>query len=317
MRDMQPKSEQIQLLAGESFRLLQWQRSMRAVEIVGAGGSRHPFQGSGHEWHYHSHMEVTLVTRGAGTLFIGDAITHFEAPDLVLIGPDLPHYWHMRRDSSGYALQFDFESGHPFWQLPETAELRELWTAARRGIRLTGGVVPELAEAFRANLACGGIRRLVFFLQLLETLHKTAPEQRHLLSRMTFVPPSRPSTCVSLQKAVHLVFHKFQEDLRFADVLRESKMSKATFERHFKRHTGKTFTRFLSEVRLNYASRQLIETNLSVSEIALASGYNNISHFNHQFAALMCVTPRAFRKRMAAESGGPDPAGGARARRSR
>ena len=62
-------------------------------------------------------------------------------------------------------------------------------------------------------------------------------------------------------------------------------MSKATFERHFKKLTGKSFTRFLTEVRLNYAGRQLIETDLSISEIAFASGYNNLSHFNHQFKA--------------------------------
>ena len=49
----------------------------------------------GHEWHYHSQMELTLIVQGSGTHFIGDSITHFNAPDLVLIGPNLPHYWHI------------------------------------------------------------------------------------------------------------------------------------------------------------------------------------------------------------------------------
>ena len=81
-------------------------------------------------------------------------------------------------------------------------------------------------------------------------------------------------------------------------------MSKATFERHFKKHTGKTFTQLVTEVRLNFASRQLIETDLSVSEIALASGYNNISHFNHQFSALHHRSPRAFRSKMRSKTDG-------------
>jgi mannose-6-phosphate isomerase-like protein (cupin superfamily) len=66
-------------------------------------------------------MELTLVLQGSGTRFIGDAITHVRAPDLVLIGPDLPHYWDMRNHTSGYAVQFDFPDGHPFWSFPKQA----------------------------------------------------------------------------------------------------------------------------------------------------------------------------------------------------
>lgn len=297
---MKPKVEKIQLLTGESFRLLQWVRNIHDVEIVAADGTRHPLVGSGHEWHHHSHMELTLVTQGSGTLFIGDAITHFNAPDLVLIGPNLPHYWHMRHNSSGYAVQFDFEPEHPFWQLPETGGVRKLWSDARRGIHITGAVVPEITDMLHTILSSGGLKRLILFMQILDTLFKTAPESRQVLSGATFAPPIRQSTYVSLQKAIYMVFHNFQEDLSFADVLRETRMSKATFERHFKKHTGKTFTQFMTEVRLNFASRQLIETDLSVGEIALASGFNNISHFNHQFNALHALSPRAFRKQMKA-----------------
>ncbi len=295
---MKPKVEKIQLLPGESFRLLQWKNNIHEVEVIAADGTNRPFIGSGHEWHYHSQMELTLIVQGSGTLFIGDSITHFKAPDLVLIGPNLPHYWHMRHLSSGFAIQFDFEPEHPFWLLPETRELRELWNDARRGIHLSGPVVPEVAELIRAAVSCGGLGRLVRFMQILEALNKAAPRCRKTISTTTFVPPLRQSTYRSLQKAIYLVFHNFQEDLSFTDVLRETKMCKATFERHFKKHTGKTFTRFVTEVRLNFASRQLIETDLSVSEIALSSGYNNISHFNHQFSALYRLTPRAFRNAM-------------------
>jgi len=248
-------------------------------------------------------MELTLIEQGSGTRFVGDSITHFHAPDLVLIGPALPHYWHMRQHTSGYAIQFNFEPEHPFWQLPETAELRGLWIDARRGIHLTGPVVPDIASIARSALGCGGMGRLARFMQILAALAQAAPKNRRTISSTTFAPPVQLSTYRSLQKAIYLVFHRFQEDLRFADVLREARMSKATFERHFKKHTGKTFTRFLAEVRLNFASRQLIETDLSVSEIALASGYNNISHFNHQFSALHRLSPRSFRNLMKAKSG--------------
>ncbi|MDA3925747.1 MAG: AraC family transcriptional regulator [Kiritimatiellae bacterium] len=298
---MKLHAEKIQLLPGESFRLLQWRNNIHDVEIVAGDGTRYPLKGSGDQWHYHSHMELTLITQGMGTLFIGDAIKHFTAPDLVMIGPNLPHYWQMRNHSSGCALQFDFEPEHPFWHIPETRGLDQLWKDAERGIHITGDIVTETGQLLQTAVECGGMERLVQFMTILSMLSKTKRKNRQTISSTAFAPVTRHATYRSLQKAIHLIFQNFQEELPFSDILSEAGMSKATFERHFKKLTGKTFTRFLTDLRLNYAGRQLIETELPVSEIAFSSGYNNLSHFNHQFKALHQMSPLAFRKKMTQE----------------
>lgn len=299
---MRASDEKIRLLPGESFRLLRWTSNLLDVETVAADGTCRPLAGAGRQWHHHGQLELTLFTEGSGTRFIGDSISHFTAPDLVLIGPDLPHYWHLRERSSGYALQFDFGPDHPFWRFPETQPLLDLWSVAQRGIHVTGRAADALADLIREAFGCGGMGRLACLMRILDTLSAAPPDERRAISGATFVPPVRQATYQSLQRAINRVFSGFAEPLRFSDVLSESHMSKATFERHFKRHTGKTFTQFVTEVRLNFASRQLIETDLPVSEIALASGYNNLSHFNHQFKALHRHAPRAFRRRMQQEA---------------
>jgi len=295
---MRPHAEKIQLLPRESFRLLQWKDNIHDVEIVAGDKTRIPLTGSGHEWHSHSHMELTVIDQGSGTRFIGDSITHFTAPDLVIIGPHLPHYWHMRGQSSGCAVQFDFEPGHAFWKFPETWEMHELWQDANLGIQVTGDAVQKINNLLQDSCACGGMRRLNLFIQILEVLAGVPSKNRKTISRTSFVPPINQSTYISLQKAIQYVLQNFQSDISFPDVLQESHMSKATFERHFKQLTGKTFTRFLTDVRLNFAGRRLIETDLPVSEIAFSSGYNNLSHFNHQFKAQHHISPLAFRRTM-------------------
>lgn len=292
---MKLKTESIQLLPDESFRLLSWQNDIHAVDVVAPDGAHRPITGAGHEWHHHPQLELTLVSTGAGTRFIGDSIAHFRAPDLVLIGPDLPHYWHMRQRSSGFALQFDFGDTHPFWHFPETRELRALWEEARHGIHITGPDAAVLARLIRTAAACGGLERLTRLLQILNAILRLPPKDRHPVSRTVFTPPARQSTTLSLQRAINFVFSTFQEPLCFSDVLAKAHMSKATFERHFKRHTGMTFTQFVAEVRLNYACRQLAETDTPVGEIALASGFGNLSHFNHLFRLMRGVAPRDFR----------------------
>jgi AraC-like DNA-binding protein len=146
--------------------------------------------------------------------------------------------------------------------------------------------------------ASRGADRLGRFVLALAALAAAPRRERTRLSRKTFVPSRRQSTYRGIRDAIRLVLDGFGEQLRLDDVLGRVGMSQATFNRQFKKHTGKTFTRFVNEVRIDAACRQLVETERSISEVAYACGYNNISHFNHQFRALRACTPRTFRGAM-------------------
>ena len=45
------------------------------------------------QWHYHPELELVHIEQGSGTQFVGDNIQNFQSGDLILIGPNLPHYW--------------------------------------------------------------------------------------------------------------------------------------------------------------------------------------------------------------------------------
>ena len=162
--------EKIELMSGESFRVLRWANNVHDVEIVDPEGVRRPYEGSGESWHHHPEMELTLVTQGRGTRFVGDAIATFNAPDLVLIGGSVPHYWHGLHHSSGQAIQFSFEDDHPFWRMSETVELRDLWSRAQYGIQFTSRSGEKATAMIEDMQYRTGVERLSLFMSVLAVL---------------------------------------------------------------------------------------------------------------------------------------------------
>lgn len=296
---MKPKVEPLNLLPDESFRLLQWnEQDVTDVEAIGSNGKRYPYKGAGDVWHCHPGMELVLITHGVGTRLVGDSITGFKANDLVLLGSNLPHCWHAQPPMSGYALQFYFGPKHAFWALPETKDLGTLLSNAQKGVWFTGQLALDVADLIQSMPRHCGVGRLARLLLVFEKLQHSSDESWSLLSRKSFPSLQDLSSYQGIQKSIHLILNSFHEDLVLADLLKEVNMSKATFERQFKSHTGKTFTRFLTEVRIDSTRRQLVETNRSIGEIAFASGFNNLSHFNHQFTLIHGESPGTFRRKM-------------------
>ncbi len=65
--------------------------------------------------------------------------------------------------------------------------------------------------------------------------------------------------------------------------------------REIKRKTGKTYKELLLEKRLSQAVYLLTNTQIKVSEIAAAVGYNNISYFYRIFQARYDMSPKEYR----------------------
>ena len=67
--------------------------------------------------------------------------------------------------------------------------------------------------------------------------------------------------------------------------------------REIKRRTGATYTELVQEKRLSQAAYLLTNTAMSVMDIGLAVGYENMSYFHRIFQKKYGTTPRKYRVR--------------------
>ena len=72
-------------------------------------------------------------------------------------------------------------------------------------------------------------------------------------------------------------------------------LSRHHFLRLFKQVTGESPNQYVIATRLRAAADMLIETRMPIAEVAFASGFRDLSHFNNRFRAVFGCAPRRWR----------------------
>ncbi len=104
------------------------------------------------------------------------------------------------------------------------------------------------------------------------------------------------STKSFVWKAEEYVRHHYADaDLSLDDVCEILGVSNSYFSTIFKKETGKSFVGYLTDFRMDRASRLLIETNEKSYIIAKSVGYTDPNYFSYVFKRRFGVSPSKYR----------------------
>ncbi|WP_049823863.1 AraC family transcriptional regulator [Bradyrhizobium sp. WSM2254] len=251
-------------------------------------------------WNFHPEFEIHLIRKSTGTVFIGDYIGEFSPGHLTIVGSGLPHNWvsHIRTGeivaARDLVVQFDPEKlKKASTHLPEVAALEKFFELALRGILFSGDTARIGADALEAMGNARGLDRLNRFLQLLELLATSSTCQ--VLSSPEFFPDLNSSALDIMQRCSSYIYDRMATDLSLPDVAKVAGMTESTFSRFFQTNSGRSFTDYLTELRIGRACRLLAETQQPVSGICYEVGYLNLSNFNRNFLKRRGMTPSQYR----------------------
>lgn len=105
----------------------------------------------------------------------------------------------------------------------------------------------------------------------------------------------KPMPTTRMQDVILYLQREFVNQVTVDDVLEFVPFSRSHFHALFKEETGETFVSYLSSLRCARAAELLSTTDQPIVEIALESGFNNLSHFYHVFKRRYGVPPRRYR----------------------
>jgi AraC family carnitine catabolism transcriptional activator len=99
-----------------------------------------------------------------------------------------------------------------------------------------------------------------------------------------------------VRAAVDFIEANIEEPKRVAEIAKAAGVSQRQLERRFGANFNCSVARFSQLLRLQHARVLLVSTDLGVSEISMASGFNTQSHFNQVFKKCFGRKPSAYRK---------------------
>jgi AraC-like DNA-binding protein len=261
-----------------------------------------------HRYHFHPEVELLHIERGTGTWFVGDHVQRFEGGELLLIGAGLPHY--LRSDEDYFKGDERLEAraqvvhflpslfGESFLGLMENRAIAQLLDAARKGFAIHGETRRIILEQIRFMLGGGRMNHVLQLFQTLELL--STSEELIPLSRLAAEPDVKAGESDRMSRIYGYAARNFDRRIRIEEIAREAHMSPHSFCRYFRHQTGRRFTHFLNDMRIDYACKLLREQDLSVEQVYLRAGFNNFTHFNNVFKRTTGRTPLQYARQFVA-----------------
>ncbi len=254
-------------------------------------------------FHYHPEIELVYIKESYGKRVIGDNIEPFCAGDLILIGPNLPHVWFSDESfqqgisairARSIVMYFNKEIfGEGFYNLREADKINTLFKQAEKGIKILHKTKQQVIKILETIVHKTGFERVMGLLQILHLI--SVSEEIQFINKETYSGVIYNKDTDRLAEVFKYVNTAFGNDITLNDVAKKANLTPQSFCRLFKKRMNKHFMEYLNEVRISHACRYLMDTDLTISEIAYMSGFKTVSNFNKVFKENTGCCPTNYR----------------------
>ncbi len=248
--------------------------------------------------HYHPEFELNFVMNSKGKRFIGDSIEEYEGMDLVLVGPNTPHAW-MGNDGYDNARVITVQFQQNFFsdstlRRKLMSPIAEMVEKSYRGILFSPETQNSIKDRIIRLCDTSGFDSFLDFISILYDL--SISRNQKLLSSASFVNKYEVSKSKRIKLVSDYIQENYKRPIKLKEVAEIASMPETSFSHYFKKHTHRSFTEYIHDIRVGNASRLLVESEDSIAQIGYECGFNNLSNFNRIFKKKRGCTPTEFRE---------------------
>lgn len=255
--------------------------------------------------HWHDEMELLYVAQGSGNIHIDLNTYNIDTGDFIIIPKGALHYvnWDKTTKIKYSVLVFNLSmletSDLDFCQInfinplvQNELHIKNIIKPSDLGYSVILNYFNNIVENytnknFGFQLELKGFFFLLFFNlfnkgYIIKTTNKTISNENMKIKK--------------IKKVINHIQLNYKNSISVKELAEIAQYSDYHFIRFFKEYTGKTCMEFINSFRVQKATDLIINTNLSITEIAYEVGFGDVSYFIKTFKKYFNTSPNNFRK---------------------
>ena len=257
-------------------------------------------------WHVHEFSEIGIVFNGSGIYETDFAAMKITAGDVLVMPAGGMHRFHHENDIEQFNILFQFEKlhipsreicKHPgfsalFRLNPQYCLKNRYYPCFKLNPVDLQRVKNLLTDAYMSQQQQQSGSALSVYGAFLQTIPILLAN--YSVADLTGNTSANPTGLVD---TLDYMQQNFRKNLQMQELAKHARMTVSSFSRHFKAATGTTPGKYLLKLRLDEARQMLLENQLSISEIAFQTGFEDSNYFSRIFRIYSGMSPREFRNR--------------------
>lgn len=247
--------------------------------------------------HWHTAIEIIMPTENLYHVSCRKEVFTIQEGELLLINSGVIHGMPSAVRGERLILQVDLPLLHGM------ADMKSTLSTIPQALLLTPSTAPaihaklqELMLAISQEYDSGTILiSASIYAKLLEMLVLVGREYAGKRNTSDTVSGKQQGHTEKLLTLCSYIHEHCTEDLCLDEAAALTGFSKYHFTRLFKNFTGVSFYKYLNQKRIEHAENLLADPDLSITEVALQSGFSSLSSFIRMFKLINDCTPTEFR----------------------
>ncbi len=254
-----------------------------------------PFNGASP--HNHSFYEMQFITEGTLEYMIGDELIKLGEGDYLIVAPKTNHYSVSRSDimkkiSIGFEISYD-DNNEITRQLSVLRNFPYHYGKANNFMLSTLKLILEELNERDSNQSM--IKRMLLNVFLLSLAGELSSRDEKNQQEADVQPQIEMSDETVYNAIVHYLQNNIDRNITIAELSENLLISISQLNRRLIRYSGMSFSKIKDSIRCSKA-RELLATNMSMSQISEAIGVSNEYSFNRFFKRVEGMTPGRFRE---------------------
>ncbi|MDO5403252.1 MAG: AraC family transcriptional regulator [Eubacteriales bacterium] len=262
--------------------------------------SHHPAYAM-HSAHTHSYFELYYLVNGECNFFLYDNVYRMSAGSMVFIPADTLHKTTYSKGQEHERIYIEFTLDYLSDLINALGGLRfeqllysNFFTVPEQHINQVNYIFSQLIkekEAPDIYSVCSIkdlFQRLIIL--MLRKFNNPLDNKANISSQPVHVLDE------SIQSAMNYICNNFSKNITLDDVAGLLHLNSSYFSKKFKTINGFGFKEYLNNVRINHSEKLLLETTLSITDIAFQCGYQNSNYYGDAFKHINGISPTEFRK---------------------